>query len=176
MELEKLITQFKNKDAKAFESLYELYHESMFGVINTIVKNDAIATEVLQDVFIKAWNKADTYSTKKGRFFTWLLNIARNAAIDKIRSKSFKNAQQNQDIDFYVHSIESNERLDEKVNAIGLKKYVSKLAEKCKQVIDFLYFKGYTQKETAEALEIPLGTVKTRNRNCISELRKALNV
>ena len=68
MELEKLITQFKNKDAKAFESLYELYNESIFGVINTIVKNDAIATEVLQDVFIKAWNKADTYSTKKTEY------------------------------------------------------------------------------------------------------------
>ncbi|MEM6685053.1 MAG: RNA polymerase sigma factor [Bacteroidota bacterium] len=176
MELEKLITQFKQKDAKALESLYELYHESIFGVINTIVKNEDIAMEVLQDIFIKAWNKADTYTAKKGRFFTWLLNIARNAAIDKIRSKSFKNTQQNQAIDFFVHSIESNERLEATVNAIGLCKYVNKLAEKCKQVIDFLYFKGYTQKETAEALEIPLGTVKTRNRNCISELRKALHV
>lgn len=176
MELEKLIEQFKNKDAKAFESLYNMYNESIFGVIHTIVKNEDIATEVLQDVFIKAWHKADTYTAKKGRFFTWLLNIARNAAIDKVRSKSFKNAQQNQDIDFFVHSIESNDNLDQRINAIGIKKYVGVLAEKCKQIIDFLYFKGYTQKETSEALEIPLGTVKTRNRNCISELRKALNV
>ncbi|MEM6717818.1 MAG: sigma-70 family RNA polymerase sigma factor [Bacteroidota bacterium] len=176
MELEKLIEQFKNRDVKAFESLYEMYNDSIFGVIHTIVKNEDIATEILQDVFIKAWNKAEAYTEKKGRFFTWLLNIARNAAIDKIRSKSYKNAQQNQDIDFFVHSIESNDLLDEKVNAIGIKNYVNKLAEKCKKIIDFLYFKGYTQKETAEALEIPLGTVKTRNRNCISELRKALNV
>jgi RNA polymerase sigma-70 factor (ECF subfamily) len=175
MELTELIQKFQNKDAKAFESLYEMYNESIFGVINTIVKNEAVATEVLQDVFIKAWNKSDTYSTQKGRFFTWLLNIARNAAIDTIRSKSFKNAQQNQDIDFFVHSIESNDYLEQKTNAIGIKKYVEKLAEKCKQIIHYLYFKGYTQKETAEAMEIPLGTVKTRNRNCIGELRKALN-
>ncbi|AXG71862.1 ECF RNA polymerase sigma factor SigK [Kordia sp. SMS9] len=176
MELEQLIEQFKNKDAKAFESLYDMYNDSIFGVVNTIVKNDTIATEVMQDVFIKAWNKSDTYTAKKGRFFTWLLNIARNAAIDKVRSKSYKNTQQNQDIDYYVHSIESNDNLDRQVNAIGIKKYVGKLAEKCKQIIDYIYFKGYTQKETAETLDIPLGTVKTRNRNCISELRKVLNV
>ena len=176
MELETLIIKFQQKDAKAFESLYEMYNESIFGVINTVVKNDDIATEVLQDVFIKAWNKSDSYTSKKGRFFTWLLNIARNAAIDKVRSKSYKNTQQNQDIDFFVHSIESNDNLDQKINAIGIKKYIGKLAEKCKQIIDFIYFKGYTQKETAETLEIPLGTVKTRNRNCISELRKVLDV
>lgn len=176
MELTQLIEKFQQKDAKAFESLYEMYHDSIFGVIHTIVKNEDIATEVLQDVFIKAWNKSDSYNTGKGRFFTWLLNIARNAAIDKTRSKSFKNAQQNLDVDFFVHSIETNDSLDQQTNAIGIRKFVSKLADKCKQVIDYLYFKGYTQKETAEALEMPLGTVKTRNRNCISELRKMLEV
>ncbi|WP_298420023.1 sigma-70 family RNA polymerase sigma factor [uncultured Kordia sp.] len=176
MELEKLIEKFQQKDVKAFESLYTMYNDSIFGVIYTIVKNEDIATEILQDVFVKAWNKADSYNAGKGRFFTWLLNIARNAAIDKTRSKSFKNAQQNLDVDFFVHSIETNDSLDEKTNAIGLKKYVSKLAEKCKKIIDFIYFKGYTQKETSEALEIPLGTIKTRNRNCINELRKMLEV
>jgi RNA polymerase sigma-70 factor (ECF subfamily) len=176
MKLEKLIEKFQQKDVKAFESLYTMYSDSIFGVIHTVVKNEDIATEILQDVFIKAWNKAENYNAGKGRFFTWLLNIARNAAIDKTRSKSFKNAQQNHDIDFFVHSIETNDSLDEKTNAIGLKKYVSKLAEKCKQIIEYLYFKGYTQKETSETLEIPLGTVKTRNRNCISELRKMLEV
>ncbi|WP_420574060.1 RNA polymerase sigma factor [Kordia sp.] len=176
MELEILIEQFQNKDAKAFESLYEMYNESIFGVIYTIVKNEDIATEVMQDVFIKAWNKSDTYAAGKGRFFTWLLNIARNTAIDKVRSKSFKKAQQNLDVDFFVHSIETNDSLEQQTDTIGLKKYVEKLAEKCKQIINFIYFKGYTQKETAETLEIPLGTVKTRNRNCISELRKMLEV
>jgi RNA polymerase sigma factor (sigma-70 family) len=176
MELETLITKFQQKDVKAFESLYAMYNDSIFGVINTIVKNEDIATEILQDVFVKAWNKSADYNAGKGRLFTWLLNIARNAAIDKTRSKSFKNAQQNLDVDFFVYSIENNDSLDEKTNAIGIKKYVSKLAEKCKQIIEYLYFKGYTQKETSETLEIPLGTIKTRNRNCINELRKMLEV
>lgn len=176
MELEVLIEKFQKKDARAFESLYEMYNDSIFGVVNNIVKNDDIATEVMQDVFIKAWNKSESYTSGKGRFFTWLLNIARNAAIDKVRSKSFKNSQKNLDVDFFVHSIETNDNLDQQTNAIGIKKYVGKLAEKCKKIIDFIYFKGYTQKETSETLEIPLGTVKTRNRNCINELRKALEV
>lgn len=125
-----------------------MYNDSVFGVINLIVKNDDIATEILQDVFIKAWNKSASYNAGKGRFFTWLLNIATNAAIDKARSKSFKNAQQNHDIDFFVRSIENNDSLDEKTNAIGIKKYVSKLAEKCKQIIDYIYFKGYTKRNS----------------------------
>ena len=149
MELEALIKKFQNKDVKAFESLYEMYHESIFGIVNTIVRNEDIATEIMQDVFIKAWNKSDNYNVGKGRFFTWLLNIARNAAIDKTRSKSFKNAQKNLDVDFFVHSIETNDSLDQKTNAIGIRKYVNKLAGKCKDIVHYIYFKGYTQKETA---------------------------
>ena len=150
MELETLITQFQNKDAKAFESLYAMYNDSIFGVINTIVKNDDIATEVLQDVFIKAWQKADTYSSKKGRFFTWILNIARNAAIDKTRSKEFNKKSKNLDAEIFVDILQDNVNLDNRTDAIGIKGFVNKLADTCKKLIDLLYFKGYTQKEASE--------------------------
>ncbi|MCB4808858.1 RNA polymerase sigma factor [Tamlana sp. 62-3] len=171
MQIELLVEKFKQKDEKAFETLYNMYRESMHGVIFNIVRDNAIADEVLQDVFIKAWHKADTYSSKKGRFFTWLLNIARNAAIDKTRSKAFKKNKQNLDSDYFVDILETNESLDNKTDAIGIKKFVGKLAEKCKSVIELLYFKGYTQAEASEQLDMPIGTIKTRNRNCIKELR-----
>lgn len=171
MELDQLIEQFKKKDEKAFEKLYAMYSESMHGVIYNIIRDHNIAEEVMQDVFIKAWHKADSYSSKKGRFFTWILNIARNAAIDKTRSKAFKNSKQNLNSDFFVNIIEDGENLDSKTDAIGILKFVDKLPEKCKQVIELIYFKGYTQSETSEALNIPIGTVKTRNRSCIQELR-----
>ncbi|MBL4605822.1 MAG: RNA polymerase subunit sigma-70, partial [Flavobacteriaceae bacterium] len=58
----------------------------------------------------------------------------------------------------------------------GLREYVQKITEKCKTIIEYLYFKGYTQKEASETLNIPIGTIKTRNRNCISELRKKLGL
>lgn len=171
MDLDILVEKFKQKDEKAFEKLYAMYSESMHGVIFNIVRSNDIAEEIMQDVFIKAWNKSDTYSSKKGRFFTWILNIARNAAIDKTRSKNFKNSKQNLDATFFVDILETSDNLDNKTDAIGITGYVNKLAKKCIEVIELLYFKGYTQTEASESLNMPIGTVKTRNRNCIKELR-----
>mgnify|MGYP000173499784 CR=1 FL=1 len=169
--LETLVKQFQNKDQVAFEKLYGMYSKSIHGVVYNIVKDSDIADELMQDVFIKAWNKAETYSSKKGRFFTWILNIARNAAIDKTRSKAFKQKKQNLNSDFFVDIITSNDNLDASTDAIGIKKFVTNLGEKCKAIIELLYFKGFTQKEASEELQMPIGTVKTRNRNCIQQLR-----
>jgi RNA polymerase sigma factor (sigma-70 family) len=176
MELNVLIASFQNKDGKAFEALYSMYSESMHGVIFNIVRDHDIAQEVLQDVFLKAWHNADTYSSKKGRFFTWLLNIARNAAIDKVRSKDFKNSKKNLDSNFFVDILENEDNYNRATDSIGVKSFVSKLATKCTEIIDLLYFKGFTQKEASESLNLPVGTVKTRNRNCINELRHMLRV
>ncbi|MGJ8593378.1 MAG: RNA polymerase sigma factor [Aquaticitalea sp.] len=171
MQLELLVTKFQQKDQKAFEELYNMYGDSMHGVIYNIVRDNDIAEEIMQDVFIKAWNNSASYSEKKGRFFTWILNIARNAAIDKTRSKAFKNSKKNLNAEYFVDILPTSESLDDQTDAIGIKKFVSKLAKKCIEVIELLYFKGYTQQEASEALDMPIGTVKTRNRNCIKELR-----
>lgn len=174
MQLELIVKQFKEKDVTSFEKLYEMYRESVQGVIFSIVKDLKIAEELTQDVFIKAWNNANSYSEKKGRFFTWIINIARNTAIDKTRSKSYKNHSKNQDTDNFVDIIENHDSLDSQTDAIGIKNFVHKLKDTCIKVIELIYFKGFTQKEVSETLNIPLGTVKTRNRNCINELRKML--
>ncbi|SDH23937.1 RNA polymerase sigma factor [Winogradskyella thalassocola] len=171
MELEVLVKQFQDKNHAAFETLYGMYSKSIHGVVYNIVKDTAIADELMQDVFIKAWHKADTYSSKKGRFFTWILNIARNAAIDKTRSKAFKQSKQNLNTDYFVDIIASHDNLDNSTDAIGIKNFVTQLGEKCKAVIELLYFKGFTQKEASEELQMPIGTIKTRNRNCIQQLR-----
>ncbi|WP_179339653.1 RNA polymerase sigma factor [Winogradskyella ludwigii] len=171
MELELLVKQFQDKNHVAFEKLYGMYSKSIHGVVYNIVKDTAIADELMQDVFIKAWNKADTYSSKKGRFFTWILNIARNAAIDKTRSKAFKQSKQNLNAEYFVDIIAGHDSLDDSTDAIGIKKFVTELGEKCKAVIELLYFKGFTQKEASEELQMPIGTIKTRNRNCIQQLR-----
>ena len=172
MQLEVLVEQFKKKDTKAFETLYGMYSENICGVINTIVKDDAIAQEICQDVFIKIWNKSDTYNSSKGRFFTWILNIARNAAIDKVRSKAYKQGKKNLSADYFVGILEAPEETVTAVDTKGLRNMVKSLKAKCIEIIEMLYFKGMTQKEAAEELEIPIGTVKTRNRSCISQMRK----
>ena len=174
MQLESLISKFQQKDVIAFERLYEMYGQSVQGIVYNIVRDEVIAEEIVQDVFIKIWNNSESYAAEKGRFFTWILNIARNAAIDKIRSKAYKDSKKNLSSEYFVDILENNDSLDEQTNAIGIKKFVHKLAEKCIEVIELLYFKGFTHKEASEALDMPIGTIKTRNRNCIQELRTML--
>lgn len=177
MQLDLLVEKFQKKDAAAFETLYGMYAENICGVINTIVKNEGRSQEICQDVFVKIWNNASSYNSSKGRFFTWILNIARNAAIDEIRSRSYKNEKKNLSADYFVSVLESKE--DDSTTTTdtkGLKKLVQSLKKKCVQIIELLYFRGYTQKEAAEELAIPIGTVKTRNRSCISKLRENMEV
>ncbi|WP_341200497.1 RNA polymerase sigma factor [Croceibacter atlanticus] len=174
MQPDSLILQMQRRDEKAFERLYELYSESTFGIIYNVVQDTAIAEEVLQDVFIKIWDNANSYSSTKGRFFTWVLNIARNAAIDKIRSKDFKNKKKNLKAEFFVNILEDQNSFSKRTDTIGIRKFVKALEPLCKKVIEILYFKGFTQKDAAVELDMPLGTVKTRNRICINRLRELM--
>jgi RNA polymerase sigma-70 factor (ECF subfamily) len=176
MDLDLLIQKFQEKDVAAFEKLHGMYAENICGVINTIVRDPERAQELCQDVFIKIWNNAASYNSSKGRFFTWILNIARNAAIDEVRSKSHKNQKKNLSADYFVDILEHGETIDSKIDTIGLKKLLKGLKEKCNQIIELLYCKGFTQKEAAEELKIPIGTVKTRNRSCIQQIRKNMGI
>ncbi len=171
MQQDKLIEELQAGNQRSFERIYELYSESIYGVIYSIVRDTNISEEVLQDVFLKIWDNASSYNHEKGRFFTWALNIARNASIDKIRSKGFRNSKLNLTSDNFVDILESKSNISGKMDAIGLQKYIDILEPVCKKIIDLLFFKGFTQKETAEELNMPLGTVKTRNRLCIDKLR-----
>jgi len=176
MNLDLLVQKFQNKEISAFEQLYEMYSENIYGVINTIIQNPETSQEICQDVFLRVWEKADTYNPSKGRFFTWVLNIARNAAIDQVRSKSYKQQKKNLSTDYFVDILESSEDLEGKMDTIGLKKLLVNLKEKCLQIIKLLYFQGFTQKEAAEELNIPVGTVKTRNRSCIAKIRENIKI
>ena len=176
MDLEPLVERFQQKDLSAFEKIYGMYSENICGVINTIVRNNDLAEEICQDVFVKVWNNAESYNSSKGRFFTWVMNIARNAAIDEVRSKSYKNSKKNLSADYFVSIVADDSAVNSSIDSIGLTKLIKGLKKKCIQLIDMLYFKGFTQKEASEKLEIPLGTVKTRNRSCISQLRKNMQL
>lgn len=176
MSLETLIQRFQTKDERAFEKLYEMYSENIFGVVFSIVRDEGLAAELCQDVFLKAWNNADSYNVSKGRFFTWILSIARNTAVDQLRSRSFQNTKRNFSANYLVNTLPAEEEKDGAIEKKQLKKLIGNLKSKCIEIIEFLYFKGYSQKETAEELDIPLGTVKTRNRNCIGQLRKNIKL
>lgn len=176
MDLDQLISEYKQGDVRAYNRLYSMYSEAIHGVIYTIVGSNDVAEELCQDVFLKVWSKSDQYDSSKGRFFTWILNIARNAAIDHLRSRAFKEGKQNLSTDNFVDIVGATSSLDKQTDTIGLGNYVKELKERCQNLIDALFFKGFTQKETSEKLEIPLGTVKTQIRSCISDLRNALGI
>ena len=173
MHLDELVVRFQQKDIQAFEALHEMYAKNICGVIHTIVKDGSRAEEICQDVFMKIWENAPSYNSSKGRFFTWILNIARNSAIDELRSKSHKKNKLNLSMDNFVGILERPEAMDgNNLDVVQIGRLIKKLKQKCIELIDLLYFKGYSQKEVSESLNIPVGTVKSRNRSCISQLRE----
>ena len=175
MTQEELLPLLLKKDDRSFTLLYDNYSKSLYGIIFNLIKDKEEAEDVLQEVFVKIWKNIDTYNTSKGRLYTGMLNIARNTSIDKLRSKGFNNNQKNLSTDNFVHILDDNSKTINKIDAIGIKEFIKKLKPKCIQLIDLLFFKGYTQQEASDELEIPLGTVKTQNRNCMNELRLMIN-
>jgi RNA polymerase sigma-70 factor (ECF subfamily) len=168
---DELILEMQQGNEASFSTLYTMYSEALHGIIYSIVLDNDVAQEVLQDVFVKIWDNSKSYDINKGRFFTWILNIARNTAIDHTRSKAFKNQRKNLSTTNFVDILSSSDSLNRKVNAIGIEKFVNALKPVCIKIIDYIYFKGYTQADAAKELDMPLGTLKTRNRNCIKSLR-----
>ncbi len=176
MTQEELIPLLLTKSDKAFTHVYDMYSKSLFAVISNLVKDKEEAEDVLQEVFVKIWKNIDSYNDTKGRFYTWIVNIARNTSIDKLRSKNFNNSQKNLSSDNFVHLLDDSNKLTNRIDTIGIQDFVKKLKPKCIQLIELLFFQGYTQQEASDELEIPLGTVKTQNRNCINDLKIYLQV
>jgi len=176
MTQEELLPLLLRKEERAFTQLYDMYSKSLFSIITNLISDREEAEDVLQEVFVKIWKNIETYNQSKGRLYTWMLNIARNTTIDKLRSKGFNNSQKNLSSDNFVHLLDDSNKLTNKIDSIGLREFVDKLKPKCIQIIDLLFFKGFTQQEASEELEIPLGTVKTQNRMCMNDLRKFLKV
>jgi RNA polymerase sigma factor (sigma-70 family) len=140
-------------------------------VVLRIVKSENIAEEICQDCFLRYWNKISDYDTVKGKLFTWMINIARNMAIDKIRSKDFKQGGKTGEIPQHV-SIPDNAYEDKhKPEYVGVREMLNVLSAEQKELLDLMYFRGYTQSEISEEFGIPLGTVKTRVRAAINKLR-----
>ncbi|MBS1563455.1 MAG: sigma-70 family RNA polymerase sigma factor [Bacteroidetes bacterium] len=168
-----LVEKLKQRNRGSFNELYDHYSSTLYGVICRVVNDPATAEDVLQETFVKVWKNIGHYSEDKGTFFTWLLNITRYTAIDYLRSRQHKQKLKNRDTtdDEYVRE---QVYLQSAVEYTGLKGLVAKLEPKYREVIDLLYFWGYTQEEVARILNIPLGTVKTRARTGLQILRNQL--
>lgn len=168
-----IVSLLLKRDERAIDFLYHRYATPILGLVYKIVKHQDYSEIVLQDTILKVWNKIDSFCQKKGCFFTWLMNIARNTAIDMLRSKNYKQmlalinletlASKKQD-----HSVYS---VDTTIENLDVRSFVSKLDRKSQEVIELVYFQGYTGPEVSRELGIPLGTVKSRIRKGFKDLR-----
>lgn len=168
------VERLQSGEREAFAELYDRYGRSLFGIIFNIVKSEADAENLLQDSFVKIWRNIDRYDASKGRLYTWLVIIARRIALDFVRSAEYLGGQMIQSTEILV-STEAKTLETAQLDHIGLDTVIGKLNPQLKQVIDLQYFMGFTQQEVSEELGLPLGTVKSRTRAALLELRRHLN-
>jgi len=171
---DELLSLLQNKDALSFNYLYDHYSPALYALISSIVNEPPLASDVLQEVFMNIWRRIGNYDPVKGSLFTWMLNIARNASIDILRSKSFQNSRKNQPLAETVNWNSNFQVFQPEPECIGLNKLIEKLKEEQRVLIDLAYFKGYTHEEIAEIEGIPAGTVRTRIRNALMQLRNLM--
>lgn len=164
-----LVTLLQSGSKAAFDYLYDNYSGALYTVILSIVSDADFANDVLQETFVKIWRQAATYDAQKGRLYTWMLQIARNSALDLVKTKKYKASQQNQELPEAVYEIGT---AGINPDSIGLRGIVAAMKKEHRELIELAYFKGMTQEEMAESLHLPLGTVKTRLRAALVQLRK----
>ena len=151
--------------------MYEQYSPAIFGVIKRIIPDNNIAEEILQQSFLKAWNKFNSYDENKSGLYTWLSSIARNTAIDKVRLKGYQNNLKSKSYESTVHDNRSSET---DLSGLDTNNLLKNLEEKYRVILDMMYLQGYSQSEISDKLDLPLGTVKTRLRKAIQILREEL--
>jgi RNA polymerase sigma-70 factor (ECF subfamily) len=163
-----LVLELQNGSEAALSQLYDRYSEALYGLVLRILRDELLAQDVLQESFVNIWKKADTYSSKKGTFFTWSMNICRNKAIDELRKRGRKTEVQEE------LSAEEGSGFSpaQNIEGIGIKDLLSDLPEDQEDVLHLMYFRGYTQQEISDEYSIPLGTVKTRARSGLKKLKE----
>ena len=164
-----IVELLHEQNEKAISLLYENYGDTLYGVAFKVVKNEELAQDVLQESFVKIWKKGNSYDSTKAKLFTWLFRITRNTAIDKLRSLSTKSDKEIQiDVsDVYNLGIESI-----RPEFMDIRQNLEKIEPKYQIVLDALFFQGMTQQEASDELDIPLGTIKSRLKIGLRELKK----
>ncbi|HKK11853.1 MAG TPA: sigma-70 family RNA polymerase sigma factor [Flavobacteriaceae bacterium] len=172
--LEQNIVQLLQKgDKNALNLLYQNYSDSLYGVILKVTNNEELAQDALQETFVKVWKNSKKYDSKKAKLFTWLYRIAKNTAIDKLRSFNNRFEKEVQ-IDKSNVYILPTSNLNQDV--LDLREHVSRLEDKYQIVLKALFFEGMTQQEASEELDIPLGTIKSRLKIGLRELKKVYDL
>lgn len=164
-----IVELLKERDEKAIALLYDNYADTLYGVAYKVVKDEDLAQDIVQESFVKIWRKSDSYDPTKAKLFTWLFRITRNTAIDKLRSITTKT---DKEIQIDVSDVYSLGEQSIKPEFLDVKEHLDKLEPKYRIVLEALFFEGMTQQEASDELDIPLGTIKSRLKIGLREMRK----
>ncbi len=173
-----LIKLIALKDAPALEQLYDRYEKAIYCFAHRIVNDVMMAEEVVQELFMRIWNFAERYEATQGKLSTWMFTLTRNIAIDILRKKQNriqKQLAEQQQLNAIPDSRKATEEQVEN-NWVGdeVRKAMKALNEDQQMVVEWIYYQGLTQQEVAERYEIPLGTVKSRVRLAMKQLKQRL--
>ncbi len=174
-----LIERLRRRDPDAMSDLYDRYSRVVYSVILRVVRNASVAEELVQESFLRAWNRGTDFDSTRGKIGPWLLTIARNRAIDYLRST----AGQQQATTFELVSSErvtlfvnTEDRMLDQEQARRIRAAFTLLTDNQRQVLELAYFEGLSQSEMAEKLGQPLGTIKTWVRAALTTLRESFHV
>jgi RNA polymerase sigma-70 factor (ECF subfamily) len=164
----------QRKDPAAMGDLYDRFGRIAFSVILSIVRDGAVAEDLVQETFLRVWNRAQTFDIERGALGPWLLSIARNQAIDHVRSASARMGRNAFELDAHEHPslfVDMEREVVNSDHARLIQKAIAKLSENQRTVIQLAYYEGLSQSEMAERMGQPLGTVKTWVRGALKFLR-----
>ena len=167
-----LVVGLKNNDSLAMSALYQMYSDSLYKVISTIVVIEEVAQDLLQETFIKIWKSFSMYDASKGCLYTWMARLARNLSIDYLRSSNHRNSSVCEDLAEVTQQVDMTFQTNYNPELIGVKDMTNILNNDQKSALELVYFKGYTHVQAAEELNITLGILRSRLQSSISELRK----
>lgn len=157
------------QDAVVFTQLTKSYHDAIYKSVYKVLKHHQTTEEVVQDTFLKVWRNGARFDQSKGHLYAWIVNIAKNTAIDSMRSAAHKKSKKTVELGYATDKCEVSSGNSQHFD---LQKIVNRLPQKYQEVIWLFYFEEYSQEEISKELNIPLGTVKTRMRGGIKRLRE----
>ena len=176
----RLIKRIAQDQSDALNELYDLYNRLVFSVAFAIVGDQNVAEEITLDVFVQVWKHAATYQPDRAKVSTWLIAITRHHAIDILRWQ--KSRPETDSLNWDVISLQDGpalhnleEHLELAAQREQIREALAQLPDDQREALVLAYFKGYTQSQISEALEQPLGTIKTRIRLAMQKLRKILD-
>jgi RNA polymerase sigma-70 factor (ECF subfamily) len=174
-----LAERLQRRDATAMGDLYDRFGRLVYSVIFAIVKDSGVSEDLLQETFLRIWNRMQGFDAARGALGPWLLTVARNRAIDYIRSagaRAEKNAFELEEREHPSLFKDAEVQILDQDQARVIQQAIAKLTENQRKVIELAYYEGLSQTEMAERMGEPLGTVKTWVRTALKKLREDLEL